>query len=100
MGLGLLGHAAFPPEDHDASTSCLSSTGSCTLADIFMERLYLELRSRTLCKSPDPPRSCGRAAAPQSLGAHPELQKALLCARASDGRTLLHIAVAGKSAEL
>ncbi|CAK0911511.1 unnamed protein product, partial [Prorocentrum cordatum] len=58
--LEMLGHGAFAPAaEEESAPMCLSISGSCTLADAFVGRAYLELRARALCGGPSPPRSCG-----------------------------------------
>jgi len=96
--LELLGHGAFPEEEQDeAVTSCMSTSRSCTLADMFADRVYLELRTRVKCRGPNAPRSCGSHSPPGTLARDPQLERGHLCMRLSDGRTLLQVALMGKA---
>lgn len=97
--LELLGHGAFP-EEEAAVTTCMSTSRSCTLADVFADRVYLELRARTKCRSPNAPRSCGLHSPPGTLAKDTQLERGHLCMRLSDGRTLLQVAMMGKAPEI
>jgi len=92
--LELLGHGAFPEEE---VTTCMSTSRSCTLADVFADRVYLELRARAKCRNPNAPRSCGLRSLPGTLARDPQLERGHLCMRLSDGRTLLQVAMMGKA---
>jgi len=94
--LELLGHGAFP-EGGEPLTTCMSSSRSCTLADVFADRVYLELRARAKCRSPDAPRFCGLLSPQGTLARDPQLERGHLCMRLSDGRTLLQVAMMGKA---
>jgi len=95
--LGMLGHGHFPDQSLAESINCFSSSGSCSFADLFAERVFFEVRRKTLCRGPSPPFSCRRPSVSGTLSSDPGITKGLVCTRLSDGRSLLHVAVMSRS---